>query len=170
MMKKQSVLDRLKGPTRTSQVRYFSVDECEFFRFSDKNHLKNHLNYLLHSDSKDKYTNADSYRNKTYLYIESGMELVGWNPSHKERAKCSDQLYRKLVQSMDALCLARVECRNPKIFHWNAEMEQEMFSFVEMIRQEGLEPLVVQIHDDQPDSWCHFHVIAKQCKGAEKNG
>lgn len=43
--------------------------------------------------------------------------------------------------------------------NWNKEMVAEMFGIIREMKKEKYYPLFVQIHDDQPNLFCHFHVI-----------
>ena len=47
-------------------------------------------------------------------------------------------------------------------------MFREMLDRISDMEKHGYEIFVAQIHDDQPDLWCHFHLIVKAPQQREK--
>lgn len=42
------------------EYHYFTIEDVEMLKFNGITHLHNHLNYLIHTDKDQKFTNEDS--------------------------------------------------------------------------------------------------------------
>lgn len=42
------------------EYHYFTIEDIEMLTFNGIPHLHNHLNYLIHTDKDQKFTNEDS--------------------------------------------------------------------------------------------------------------
>lgn len=49
-------------------------------------------------------------------------------------------------------------------------MVAEMFGIIREMKKEKYYPLFVQIHDDQPNLFCHFHVICFYDRSKKSEG
>lgn len=148
--------------------KYFTSSRIELAKFNDLKHLSNHLNYLFRVDSSQKWTNEESKKNKAILYYPGYRpSLVNWCPL-EERKRIKSRVYTLLKSELEELRYVRIECDNPNIYHWNKEMFREMLNRISDMEKHGYEIFVAQIHDDQPDLWCHFHLIVKAPQQREK--
>ena len=50
------------------EYHYFTIEDIEMLTFNGIPHLHNHLNYLIHTDKDQKFTNEDSVRNVSFIF------------------------------------------------------------------------------------------------------
>ena len=54
------------------EYHYFTIEDIEMLTFNGIPHLHNHLNYLIHTDKDQKFTNEDSVRNVSFIFDNEG--------------------------------------------------------------------------------------------------
>ena len=54
------------------EYHYFTIEDVEMLKFNGITHLHNHLNYLIHTDKDQKFTNEDSVRNVSFIFDNKG--------------------------------------------------------------------------------------------------
>lgn len=110
---------------------YFG-ENIKIYGFDNESHFNSYLNYLFRSDNAQKWTNVHTSENECYT--------MG-NPD------------------VDHLFFARVDCPNDDIFEWNKEMHQEMHIILHDMQKRHYYPILIIIHKDQPNEYCHFHML-----------
>ncbi|WP_317396285.1 hypothetical protein [Faecalicoccus pleomorphus] len=141
---------------------YFDISNIVFGDFNNATHLSNHLNYLLHTDADQKFTNEDSVGNVLLQFDKNNhCEATYWNEDLKERKKQKNKIFNDLRQQWDSLYFTRIECPKDEIFHWNNSMVEEMFEIIQELQDIGVIVVLAEVHDDQPKNYCHFHLICK---------
>ena len=58
------------------EYHYFTIEDVEMLKFNGITHLHNHLNYLIHTDKDQKFTNEDSVRNLVQLRCQINILVV----------------------------------------------------------------------------------------------
>ena len=90
---------------------------------------------------------------------EGNSKALRWTDDLEKRIELKKYVFRYIRDLYKRLFYARVECPRRDVHNWNKEMVAEMFGIIREMKKEKYYPLFVQIHDDQPNLFCHFHVI-----------
>lgn len=61
------------------EYHYFTIEDVEMLKFNGITHLHNHLNYLIHTDKDQKFTNEDSVLRVLSKQIERYEEIEAQN-------------------------------------------------------------------------------------------
>lgn len=147
------------------ETKYFATDDLHLYYFENVAHLRNHVNYLIHADATQKFTNEQSVGNLTILNgmnRQTGhldMHTIPWLEDVTQRKELAKKIVEMYQSDLESLLYTRIECRNPDVLQWDKEMLQEVQLFVDDLVKNHYIPVVIQIHDDQPECYCHFHVI-----------
>lgn len=66
------------------EYHYFTIEDIEMRTFNGIPHLHNHLNYLIHTDKDQKFTNEDSVRNVSFIFDNEGnSKALRWTDDSK---------------------------------------------------------------------------------------
>ena len=66
------------------EYHYFTIEDIEMLTFNGIPHLHNHLNYLIHTDKDQKFTNEDSVRNVSFIFDNEGnSKALRWTDDSK---------------------------------------------------------------------------------------
>ena len=153
------------------EYHYFTIEDVEMLKFNGITHLHNHLNYLIHTDKDQKFTNEDSVRNVSFIFDNKGNpKALKWTDDLGKRIELKKYVFRYIRDLYKRLFYARVECPRRDVHNWNKEMVAEMFGIIREMKKEKYYPLFVQIHDDQPNLFCHFHVICFYDRSKKSEG
>lgn len=77
----------------------------------------------------------------------------------KTRRLIKNNFYGQWNHDVDHLFFARVDYPNDDIFEWNKEMHQEMHIILHDMQKRHYYPILIIIHKDQPNEYCHFHML-----------
>ena len=153
------------------EYHYFTIEDVEMLKFNGITHLHNHLNYLIHTDKDQKFTNEDSVRNVSFIFDNKGNpKALKWTDDLGKRIELKKYVFRYIRDLYKRLFYARVECPRRDVHNLNKEMVAEMFGIIREMKKEKYYPLFVQIHDDQPNLFCHFHVICFYDRSKKSEG
>ena len=115
------------------EYHYFTIEDVEMLKFNGITHLHNHLNYLIHTDKDQKFTNEDSVRNVSFIFDNKGNpKALKWTDDLGKRIELKKYVFRYIRDLYKRLFYARVECPRRDVHNWNKEM------VAEMCREQGL--------------------------------
>lgn len=77
----------------------------------------------------------------------------------KMRKSVKDGFYNQWKYDMNHLYFARVECPRDDIFEWNKAMYKEIHIILHDMQKRHYYPLLIIVHKDQPNEYCHFHML-----------
>ncbi len=75
------------------------------------------------------------------------------------RKSVKDGFYNQWKYDMNHLYFARVECPRDDIFEWNKAMYKEMHIILHDMQKRHYYPILIIVHKDQPNEYCHFHML-----------
>lgn len=79
------------------EYHYFTIEDVEMLKFNGITHLHNHLNYLIHTDKDQKFTNEDSVRNVSFIFDNKG------NPKALKHETINFDKESKMEEDLDEL-------------------------------------------------------------------
>lgn len=113
------------------EYHYFTIEDIEMLTFNGIPHLHNHLNYLIHTDKDQKFTNEDSVRNVSFIFDNEGnSKALRWTDDLEKRIELKKYVFRYIRDLYKRLFYARVECPRRDVHNWNKEMVAEMFVII----------------------------------------
>lgn len=113
----------------------------------------------------------DYVRNVSFIFDNKGNpKALKWTDDLGKRIELKKYVFRYIRDLYKRLFYARVECPRRDVHNWNKEMVAEMFGIIREMKKEKYYPLFVQIHDDQPNLFCHFHVICFYDRSKKSEG
>ena len=77
----------------------------------------------------------------------------------KMRKSVKDGFYNQWKYDMNHLYFTRVECPRDDIFEWNKAMYKEMHIILHDMQKRHYYPILIIVHKDQPNEYCHFHML-----------
>ena len=93
------------------EYHYFTIEDIEMLTFNGIPHLHNHLNYLIHTDKDQKFTNEDSVRNVSFIFDNEGnSKALRWTDDLEKRIELKKYVFRYIRDLYKRLFYARVEC------------------------------------------------------------
>ena len=136
---------------------YFDED-IKFHEFKNDSHFNNHLDYLLRTDKAQKWTNAYTSKNELFtLGDPTDTDVFRFNLDTRKSIK--ENFYKQWKQDINHLYFSRVECPRDDIFEWNEDMHKEMQKIVKDMMCRHYYPILIIVHNDQPNEFCHFHMV-----------
>ena len=77
------------------EYHYFTIEDVEMLKFNGITHLHNHLNYLIHTDKDQKFTNEDSVRNVSFIFDNKGNpKALKWTDDLGKRIELKKYVFR----------------------------------------------------------------------------
>ena len=76
------------------EYHYFTIEDIEMLTFNGIPHLHNHLNYLIHTDKDQKFTNEDSVRNVSFIFDNEG---------NSKALRWTDDLEKTVLQQLQEI-------------------------------------------------------------------
>lgn len=105
------------------EYHYFTIEDIEMLTFNGIPHLHNHLNYLIHTDKDQKFTNEDSVRNVSFIFDNEGnSKALRWTDDLEKRIELKKYVFRYIRDLYKRLFYARVECPRRDVHNWNKGM------------------------------------------------
>lgn len=102
------------------EYHYFTIEDIEMLTFNGIPHLHNHLNYLIHTDKDQKFTNEDSVRNVSFIFDNEGnSKALRWTDDLEKRIELKKYVFRYIRDLYKRLFYARVECPRRDVHNWN---------------------------------------------------
>lgn len=127
------------------EYHYFTIEDVEMLKFNGITHLHNHLNYLIHTDKDQKFTNEDSVRNVSFIFDNKGNpKALKWTDDLGKRIELKKYVFRYIRDLYKRLFYARVECPRRDVHNWNKEMVAEMFGIIREMKKEKYYPRVLK--------------------------
>lgn len=106
------------------EYHYFTIEDVEMLKFNGITHLHNHLNYLIHTDKDQKFTNEDSVRNVSFIFDNKGNpKALKWTDDLGKRIELKKYVFRYIRDLYKRLFYARVECPRRDVHNWNKGMD-----------------------------------------------
>ena len=91
------------------EYHYFTIEDIEMLTFNGIPHLHNHLNYLIHTDKDQKFTNEDSVRNVSFIFDNEGnSKALRWTDDLEKRIELKKYVFRYIRDLYKRLFYARV--------------------------------------------------------------
>lgn len=76
------------------EYHYFTIEDIEMLTFNGIPHLHNHLNYLIHTDKDQKFTNEDSVRNVSFIFDNEGnSKALRWTDDLEKRIELKGMFF-----------------------------------------------------------------------------
>ena len=151
-------------------MEYFD-ENYQLLPFNDDRHLDNHLNYLLRTDYKQKWTNEITETNLIFCLSKNvdGIKVVrieqcGDLENRKSWKKKIINTFRHNQLNYQRVFMCLKECLSDEI-EWNEAIVNDMKKFLEQTflnfhsSNETLYPLIAVSHFDQTQDICHFHIL-----------
>lgn len=136
---------------------YFG-ENIKIYGFDNESHFNSYLNYLFRSDNAQKWTNVHTSENECYT-MGNPDDTGVFKFDLKMRKSVKDGFYNQWKYDMNHLYFARVECPRDDIFEWNKAMYKEMHIILHDMQKRHYYPILIIVHKDQPNEYCHFHML-----------
>lgn len=136
---------------------YFG-ENIKIYGFDNESHFNSYLNYLFRSDNAQKWTNKYTARDECFT-IGNPDDTGVFKFDLKMRKSVKDGFYNQWKYDMNYLYFARVECPRDDIFEWNKAMYKEMHIILHDMQKRHYYPILIIVHKDQPNEYCHFHML-----------
>lgn len=136
---------------------YFDED-IKLFEFKNDSHFNNHLDYLMRTDKVQKWTNDYTSKNESFT-LGDPTDTGIFQFKLDTRKSLKENFYNQWKQDVNHLYFSRVECPRDDIFDWNADMHKEMQKIVQDMMRKHYYPILIIVHNNQPNEYCHFHMV-----------
>lgn len=136
---------------------YFDED-IKIYEFKNGSHFNNHLDYLMRTDKVQKWTNDYTSKNESFT-LGDPTDTGIFHFKLDTRKSIKENFYNQWKQDVNHLYFARVECPRDDIFKWNADMHKEMEKIIQDMMYRHYYPILIIVHNDQPNEYCHFHMV-----------
>lgn len=136
---------------------YFG-ENIKSYGFDNESYFNSHLDYLFRSDNAQKWTNKYTTRDECFT-IGNPDDTGVFKFDLKMRKSVKDGFYNQWKYDMNHLYFARVECPRDDIFEWNKAMYKEMHIILHDMQKRHYYPILIIVHKDQPNEYCHFHMV-----------
>lgn len=136
---------------------YFG-ENIKIYGFDNESHFNTHLNYLFRSDNAQKWTNKYTARDECFT-IGNPDDTGVFKFDLKMRKSVKDGFYNQWKYDMNHLYFTRVDCPRDDIFEWNKAMYKEMHTILHDTQKRHYYPILIIVHKDQPNEYCHFHML-----------
>ena len=150
------------------ELKFFDLSNVAFFKFNNKNHLINHLNYLFRTDSDQKWTNQNTKDNYLIVFDLNGNEEKYDTYLPDDDSK-RNNIKKELLEELENIDLkklrfSRIECPYDDVY-WDTDGVYEEALVImkalqsSMIDDQSFHLILFITHVDQYKNYTHFHIL-----------
>lgn len=138
-----------------------------FLLFNNESHLKNHLHYLLRTESHQERTNEHTKKNLLFIPTKTGnVDVSVFSESLNERKLFEKKFMKETLGDLSYkdLCMGRFDWPDSKEYGFTNEMKGKVFKMIAEIEEQFGKVLLCVAHLDQLETYVHIHFLVQYYK------